>query len=125
LDSPTACPAHPMATRPWSSASACRCSPAPPRAIPWPCSCARRTWRWPWPAAAIRTSANAPAWRSFTSLAPWCAWIRSSPPANTSAGTRANSSRPPCSCPPASCRPVWRWAMTWLSPRVRSPRSPA
>ena len=29
--------------RPWSSASACRCSPAPPRAIPWPCSCARRT----------------------------------------------------------------------------------
>lgn len=43
LDSPTACPAHPMATRPWSSASACRCSPAPPRAIPWPCSCARRT----------------------------------------------------------------------------------
>lgn len=38
-----ACPAHPMATRPWSSASACRCSPAPPRAIPWPCSCARRT----------------------------------------------------------------------------------
>ena len=36
-------PAHPMATRPWSSASACRCSPAPPRAIPWPCSCARRT----------------------------------------------------------------------------------
>ena len=61
---------------------------------------------------AIRTSANAPAWRSFTSLAPWCAWIRSSPPANTSAGTRANSSRPPCSCPPASCRPVWRWAMT-------------
>lgn len=22
---------------------ACRCSPAPPRAIPWPCSCARRT----------------------------------------------------------------------------------
>ena len=51
-------------------------------------------------------------WRSFTSLAPWCAWIRSSPPANTSAGTRANRSRPPCSCPPASCRPVWRWAMT-------------
>lgn len=29
--------------RPWSSASACRCSPAPPRVIPWPCSCARRT----------------------------------------------------------------------------------
>lgn len=25
------------------AASACRCSPAPPRAIPWPCSCARRT----------------------------------------------------------------------------------
>ena len=42
LDSPTVCPAPPTARRRWSSASAYRCSPVPPKGIPWPCSCARR-----------------------------------------------------------------------------------